>query len=835
MAATVELVMMTQQEDSTTVLQNAWVYWKAGGTVTILRTDAEGHLLSQDQQCVDNETDSEPTKPWIYRTGFQVELYTDVELYYSLGGKPIPNDRLNEIEGLFCKRKVGEPLTWSSQAPVNANVSLNNFNAIAAAPTVTIAIPLVKLQFTKPDEFTLWPLLWELIPDGTHDDGSPTARYYTDGLAQGASLWHTVTVNNKPTLQLTVSDAGAAAAPSAAVRPKERGLLVEGKIDAGATQVKLHLLDANGAFIPLRANAASTTAVNVVDGVLGTVSGEMKSFKAILYLNDAGAAFGPVQIQATSDGLTPPITETRAVHLAGFQTALVNDYTANIAGTDRGTPPTEADDQIVVDFMVSQQATISLLEAETRARRMASYVMTTRPRPLSATVTSQVVTPEMPLWMAELEIIGIGKDQLLDLMKRRQRQLPANPQELQFDLDWDLTLSWDGPDAHVVHPRRYLYKTPFPESQKATIRLEANNNALQGVGADGAVANAFDPAPTALDFPVTGRRLPQVVVSGVTRAWGRQQGSPAKDTILLEWQPKIVDDAGKEILRGGDGRLTLKEGKIANTPISRGLNSSQAGPVEPPAADPAMRTPRFRVIGSNPLVADVQTLADALVQEYYDAHNTNPIVTFLSVACWQYMVRRILIHESGKQFDTRAKMSQVSWVSSDWYGLENNMPIFGPPHGYGYGQHDNPRVTHDACWSFLENIRGSVKLLMGVDPNDKARVAYDLISAHLPNPLDQRIRAVYQRQVVRAYNGGPIEFVWSGGAWKIQPSLPKRKQKDNPNPPPPQIWYPNPELPYPNLLGTNVHYWTGTGAQETDFGWPITFTSAMFGPETETA
>src|ERR1035441_2782913 len=87
MAATVELVMMTQQEDSTTVLQNAWVYWKAGGAVTILRTDAEGHLLSQDQQCVDNETDSEPTKPWIYRTGFQVELYTDVELYYSLGGR----------------------------------------------------------------------------------------------------------------------------------------------------------------------------------------------------------------------------------------------------------------------------------------------------------------------------------------------------------------------------------------------------------------------------------------------------------------------------------------------------------------------------------------------------------------------------------------------------------------------------------------------------------------------------------------------------------------------------------------------------------------------------
>ncbi len=815
MAQNVQVVMLTETGGSTKVLQNGWVYWKTGGNVTVLRTDETGHLFREDKynQCIGIESDPEPTKPWIYRTRFETALNTDVELYYSLGAKPIPNDRLNEIAGLFHARKIGFPPSWADQPAVCAKVSVNLYNAVAATPAVNVTIPAVKLQFTKPSQLSIWPLLWELIPDGTHDDGSaPTAAYYTDQLNQGAALWNGDA--------LTVTDGGAAPAPAAAERPKERGLLVTGSIDAGATGVKLHLLDAKGAFIQLRANATSTAAVTEVDGKLDAASGGMKPFKAILYLSDASAAFGPVQIQATSAGLAPPITETHTVHLAGVQAGLVKD---SKDGKTRGNPTTEADDKTVVDFVASQQPAKATLAAQTRARRMATYELETRTRPLSADVPTDVLQPEMPLWMAELQTVGITKDQLLDLMKRRKRQLVFNPEFMEFNLDWDLTLSWDGPDARVAHARRYLYKQSFTASQKAKIWLE-KNNLLKGIGAKGEIANAFDPEPAAIAFPVAGRRKPQVVVSGITRAWGRESGRPARDTMLIEWQPKIAQ-GDKEILRGGDGRLLLKELKFDSVPIPRGLNSSNAGPVDPPAADPTIRSPRFRVIGTNPPKADVETLADALVQEYYDKHNTVASVTFLSLACWRDMVRRILIHESGKQFDTRALMSQVSWVSSDYYGLEKDMPIFGPPHGYGYGQHDNPKVTDDACWSYLENIRGSVKLLMGVDVGDKAHDAYNFISGHIPSPPDQRIRAVYQREIVRSYNGG-TEFVWSGGAWKIQPSRPKRKQK------PDGSWIANPELRYPNLLGTNVQYWTGTGTLESDFSWPIQFTSAMFGPET---
>jgi len=806
MAKNVEIVMRTQDGSTTSVLNDAWVYWRTGGNIAVLRTDKDGRLYGATGRTTDWERG---TNPWIYPSRFWTALYTEVDLYYSRGAKPIPDARLNEIAGLFHHRTIGFPLFWAEVPPICAIVDINLYNAIAPEPAVYVTIPVVKLKFTKPSQLILWPLLWELIPDGTHDDGSPTAAYYTDGLNQGAPLWGGA--------GLTVTDAGVAAAPAAAVRPKERGLLVEGSIDAGATGVKLQLLDASGAIIQLRANATATAAVPRVDGALSAASGGMKPFKAVLYLNDASAAFGPVQIQATSDGLTPPITETHAVHLAGFQVGLVNEHPN---GTARGTPPTEADDTIVVDFMASQQPTEAALSAQTRARRMVPYKLETRSRPLSSTVATQVLKPEMPLWMAELEIIGITKDQLHNLLKYRKRQLILNPEFIQFDLDWGLTLSWDGPDARVNHPRRYLYRQEFDDSQRVTIRLD-KKDLLQDVNAQGKVANAFETAPTAIPFPVAGRRLPQVAVSGVKRAWGRQAGRPTRDTLLIEWQPKITD-AGREILRGGDGRLALTEVKIDSVAIPLGLNFSNAGPVDPPAAHPPMRSPRFRVIGVNPPAADVRTLADALVEEYYNAHNTEAKVTLLSLACWQDMVRRILLHEAGKHFDTRAKMYQLQEVSTDYYGLETNMPIFGPPHGYGYGQHDNPKVTDDACWSYLENIRGSIKLLM----KDKAQAAHDVISAHIPTPEDQRIRAVYQRQIVRSYNGG-TEFVWSGGQWKIQPSLARQIQNSAGN------WIPNPRLRYPNqVLGTGVQYWTGTGANASDFTWPITFTAANFGPET---
>jgi len=147
--------------------------------------------------------------------------------------------------------------------------------------------------------------------------------------------------------------------------------------------------------------------------------------------------------------------------------------------------------------------------------------------------------------------------------------------------------------------------------------------------------------------------------------------------------------------------------------------------------------------------------------------------------------------------------------------------MFGFPHGYGFGQHDNPPVSDAGAWSFFENIKESVRRVM----QDKATVAWNLISNHLPPNANQRTRAVYQREVVRRYNGGG-EFQWINNAWRISPSISRWANPNN------HAQGANPRLNYPNnVLGTNVVYSQGQGAQ-TNFPWPITFQQADFGPNT---
>jgi hypothetical protein len=149
------------------------------------------------------------------------------------------------------------------------------------------------------------------------------------------------------------------------------------------------------------------------------------------------------------------------------------------------------------------------------------------------------------------------------------------------------------------------------------------------------------------------------------------------------------------------------------------------------------------------------------------------------------------------------------------------MPLFGPPHGFGFGQLDDPPVSDAAAWSFLENIRAAVRLIM----IDKATAAYGHISAHLPVAPNQRIRATYQREIVRRYNGGR-EFRWTGSDWVVDPSLSQWANAGD------HSQGANPRLAYPNqVLGTAVVYATGAGAA-TAFPWPITFTAADYGPET---
>ena len=161
------------------------------------------------------------------------------------------------------------------------------------------------------------------------------------------------------------------------------------------------------------------------------------------------------------------------------------------------------------------------------------------------------------------------------------------------------------------------------------------------------------------------------------------------------------------------------------------------------------------------------------------------------------------------------------------------MPLFGPPHGYGIGQldlFDTPQrgANNDEVWNWVANLRAAVLIVLA----DKAVGAWALIGPHAPAPLDQFTREVFQREVVRRYNGG-TEFVWTGAAFAVQPSMTWLNPADHSR-------GPHPNLTYPNLvLSTGVVYYTdaaghGNAADgaNTVFRYPppIQFLPADFGP-----
>jgi hypothetical protein len=634
----------------------------------------------------------------------------------------------------------------------------------AGAPPI-LALPDVRLELTAPDDLSLWALSF-----APHDEA-----YSTGALAQKAALW---SAQGK----LTVKEHDPAPAPPA--RPGVRGVTVTGRAEAGARSVTVRALAVGGATL---ADATATP----------SATGE---FTATL----APTVFGPARLAVVADGPARPGFAALAGHLCGVQLALVADTGATAAGPVLG----EADERIEVDFLASPQRNLTDLSAETRARRMVRYDIATRKRPLAAGGTA-VLQPEMPLWMAELQLVGLAAPQLAALLARR------GSAPLRIEVAWALTLSWDGPDAnqHVLNigtraQQRHEYTLPLKGRQSVDLALDAGRQPVA----------TLDPVPDRIPFPVDGRRLPGVTLTGAQRAWGRQGGA-TQPAVVVEWQPRVVDSTGKEIMRGGDGLLEATEVKFAGRPLE--------GP---------LRLPAFRVRGLNPSpAADVDALTDALIEEYHTAHAAEAKIQMLTLDGWKTTVKRIFKHESGqggsRQFDNRGALrpSFGSGTKALTYGLEDTMPIFGPPHGYGIGQLDfifGRGANEDEVWSFVENIRSAIKLLM----DGKAGEAYNVVSGHLPNPIDQRTRAVFQRELVRRYNGGD-EFQFEGGAFKIHPT---------------KLWAdkdhhekgPNPNLLYPNqVLGTSVIYFTNAAGKantpdgaDTQFSMPVTFTAADFGP-----
>jgi outer membrane protein OmpA-like peptidoglycan-associated protein len=776
-------------------LSSAWVYWREAGNPALLRTDATGLLFAR-------HDGADRTLPEEYTNRFTTALSTRLGLYFSRGAKPIPDALLDAEPALFTDVVV-EPLT---SAALGAPMGLQ---ADAAAPDggqtppAQATLPNRSVLLTRPAELSLWPLLWQ----------PPIDAYAIDGLSQGAALW----TNPAGSGNLTVTEGNASAAPSAAVRPQERGLKIEGTIDAQATGVTIQILGANAAPLSLKTTFTGTPATQI-SATLGVAAGTLKPFEAVVIFTNAAAALGPVDISIQSVGMTPPVLATFAVHLVGCQIALVEDAFASPAA--RGSLPGEAQEVILVDFLGSPQPTVQAISGQTRARRMIPFDIQFSPRLLDPAAVAgptnpQVVKPRMPMWMQELHLIGLSRAQLESLFARKyvaqHGVQPGQHVDFALDLQWRLTLAWDGPDSG--NPDGYTHSDPFPFAETVQLHFGRQGQLLDStganlqVGANGEIPGAVNPAPAAATFPVTGRRRPVVAV-GLQRPWGRQAGAPMKDAVLIELQPLLVDTNGREIMRGGDGSLELTSLTLGGQRIHRGLVPDATGaPQDPAAAVADALLPPFRVRGLNPAMTEINTLIDALVTEFFNGHATAAAVGMLSLTRWQNTVRSIVAHESATvqgHFDRRGNGAARRGFGGQRFGHEFGLPAFGAPHGYGLGQLDTISIpplpagqpsrhcNPDEVWSFLENLRSAVTVVM----QEKAQIARNAflgasaVAVAAFNALPQRRReAMFRREVVRRYNGGR-EFRFEGNQWVIHTTTNDTVLRSYPN----------------QVLGTQINY-----------------------------
>jgi hypothetical protein len=617
--------------DAATALANAWLYWKRGGTTTLLRSNSEG-LLTVVGAGLD------VTRPKSYGAPFSTELGTQVQVHYSVGDKPTPTARLAENSDAFVSRTVQLPRP-GEQPVVTVPIAPNATNTVTTIPVAVIVVPRVQLTLDKPSELALWPLRWS----------APTDAYATDGLTQGAGIWDAKG-------NLTVPEGQSAPAPSDAARPRELGLASEGTIAATATSAEVSVLAANGDLIPLKTSAAATNSVTALALMLAPPAGSKRTFKAEIFFAQSALALGPVQVMIRSTaGVLPRIVATYFCPLVGVQIALGAD---SPDGQTAGRLPSEQDEVVVIDFLKSPGATKADISAQARSRRMVRYAIGMRDRIISGTrVTASA--PEMPLWMAELQLVGLTTSDLEDLLiRRRDRKGSAAP--LSIVPRFQIKLDWDGPDI-TVNEDPYAFEHLLSSSAATvTIALDADGH-LKDM-ATNALDNALQPKPSVVPFPVSSRRLPTVRVDQA-RTWGRRSGARSRPALVVEWQPRYEDKTG-EIIRGGNGVLKLTELSLDGVSL----------PADDAGSPPAL-TPAFRVIGKNPNEAALKTLADALVEQHYNANVTVDRIRALSLECWKGTVRRLVFHEAGTQFDERP--SGRRRFKGTYYGHEHDMPIFG--------------------------------------------------------------------------------------------------------------------------------------------------------------
>lgn len=758
-----ELVVERQAGSQQEPLANVWVYVKQGGTLKTLRSNARGSVFS-------NETGVEESDDtwWDYSSRVKVDAAQVLEVAFSRGARPVPVTQLPD--SAFKEVKVGEALaprvvpraTTTSRKATKVTHSIALRSAIAVLPD-----PQIQLQ--SPQELTVLALPFQPLAE---DD-----VYYTNGLKQGFDAWKD---GSRTTLSFTEFDPNdpeqfdAAGAPKDTVRagPPSVGLptmgfLVRGTIAAGASNVKLRLVDESNAVIDLL-EPTTFDEVTELEVELEPSSDDASpsAFGARVFINDGikgkrstAPPFGFISLLVEAEFEGTVSVSAFSVMLLGLQLALVNDDDPE--GADgRGRVLTAADQMVVVDFSEVSGDSVRSVQDLTRTRRMHTHIID-----FEGTDAAGIRLQRMPRLMGEMQFLMQTMDGFRHFMRHRYFLAsgglidPFN-ENVSLIIRWihSVTLEW-----RARNPDKYQ-TAPFEA------RPESTAEAKLVVRHDGALLKSvepFEPQPEN-ETTIEGALTPETPLVGdlrdpklhhsQSRVWGMHRESPPNQALVVDVQVPVAtvnrDREVVDVLRGGTGVFDLpslefefvEPSQTSSPPTEAGLalllrepESGSADPVdillartsraevveaaiEGVAINPVASSPLFRVGGRNLTQADVETILEEHIRQQLRDNPPN-CAGMLHPDCWVETARFIILPEAGGTMFTRSSR-QGTFVhprpqDGVRFGVEAGMPTFGPPSGYGVCQLDPPirppdRGTgDDRLWDYRANIFAGVGLLFG--------------------------------------------------------------------------------------------------------------------------
>lgn len=720
-------------------LAHAWVYLRHGmGSVEVFRTDGRGMMLSR----VDDGTPLDHW--WEYTSPYRATVGETVRLCFSRGARPVPMSEL--VDAVFVERRLvnrrGQRRGRLAPSPDGTSPRLNTVRL----SEVVVTLPDPEIHLESPAELSVWAITQQPLPLGD--------PYYTDQLSQGRAVWNGARLAEPefdPNMASHTLEACRAQAPRVDI--PARGLRVQGRVGLGVTRAVVRLLDARGGVVPLR-RASDFAAVLELEATVAA-----GTFQADFLLEDGltsdGAPLddhlGLVSLCLATTG-NGEYCEAFTGLLCAVQAGMVDDHRETGELDQSGVSRGGADEWRVVDFIRPNAPNRQALLDLTRTQRMHAYELHLRQRvPGNAQSTRQ----EMPLWMVEIQMLGLRPASLGELMMRRYFRESGGIIVPHFGSDprqtVSLRVSW-GYTLRLTWPARNRALTePYEVRQQAAASLEFDHRGRLLDSSGAPVADTVRALPFGAEvspLPLPGRRVPTIRLSEARR-WGRHRPGAEIPGMIFESQPVLVA-GGQEVLRGGFGTLEFESVDIGYTGIGTGVTERHgvaAAAVErqPTSTDPdgilasrlggtasvveagtpPLALPAFRLGGRNLGRTDARNILESLVRERIPA--TGQLT--LTQDCWVATAELVILPEGGTAMfnwpatrDPNTNTRVHADTSFGFFGLEAGMPLFGPPNGYGMCQLDPP-TNQDQFWDYRANMNEGLTRLLNAARAARARFA----------------------------------------------------------------------------------------------------------------